>query len=231
MPRRPPVVPLMVQGFTLIEVLVAMVVMALLAVMAWQGVDAIVRSRDISGARLEQTLRLNTALAQWEQDLNAVQDSGVVPPLVFDGARLRLTRRAPGGLHVVVWALAADSAAGGTSRWLRWAGPVARRRGELQAQWLRSQQLAANDVGQLAVLSGLAQWQVYCFRGNDNTWSNCQSSNDLAAPAASAASGASAPTAPRQALPTGVRSVISFAPAGVSTGVLTRDVALGPQWP
>ena len=41
------------RGFTLVEVLVALVVMAIMAVMAWQGVDGIVRTRDVSQARLE----------------------------------------------------------------------------------------------------------------------------------------------------------------------------------
>ena len=77
------------RGFTLVEVLVAMMVMAILAVMAWQGVDGIVRARDASQSRLEQTLRLNTVMAQWEQDLASVQDSKVVPALSFDGATLR----------------------------------------------------------------------------------------------------------------------------------------------
>ena len=56
-------------GFTLVEVLVAMVVMAIMAGMAWQGVDGIVRTRSASQARLEQTLRLNTVIAQWDRDL------------------------------------------------------------------------------------------------------------------------------------------------------------------
>jgi general secretion pathway protein J len=53
-------------GFTLVEVLVALMIMALMAAMAWQGVDGVVRSRNDSQARLEQTLRLNTVVAQWE---------------------------------------------------------------------------------------------------------------------------------------------------------------------
>jgi general secretion pathway protein J len=66
-------------GFTLVEVLVALMVMAIMAVMAWQGVDGIVRARDANQARLERSLRLNTVIAQWEQDLAAVQDTTVVP--------------------------------------------------------------------------------------------------------------------------------------------------------
>ena len=85
-------------GFTLVEVLVAMVVMAIMAVMAWQGVDGIVRTRDASQARLEQTLRLNTVMAQWEQDLASMQVSLVVPYTVAcDGASVRFVRRTPDG--------------------------------------------------------------------------------------------------------------------------------------
>jgi len=58
-------------GFTLIEVLVAMTVMAVMAMMAWQGVDGIVRARDANQSRLEQTLRLNSVIGQWEQDVDA----------------------------------------------------------------------------------------------------------------------------------------------------------------
>ena len=66
-------------GFTLVEVLVALVVMSLMAAMAWQGVDGMIRARDASQRRLEATLRLNTALAQWQQDLASVQETPAVP--------------------------------------------------------------------------------------------------------------------------------------------------------
>ena len=203
-------------GFTLVEVLVAMLIMSILAVMAWQGIDGIVRTRDASEARLEQTLRLNTVLAQWEQDLASVQDTAAVPnSLAFDGASLRLTRRAERGLQVVVWSLrpAAEGGAAGGS-WLRWAGPAVTGSNELLESWLLSYQFQGNEPGQLRTLSGLSQWQVYCFHGN--AWTNCQSS----------APGASAPT--RQALPSGVRLVLTFGQGSGLNGDLTRDVALGP---
>jgi general secretion pathway protein J len=208
-------------GFTLVEVLVAMMIMAILAVMAWQGVDGIVRTRDFSQARLEQTLRLNTVIAQWEQDLASLQDSNTTPPLVFDGATVRLTRRAERGLQLVVWSLAPALQGTPGSTLLRWAGPPVTGSAELQEHWLRSQQFQGQEPGQLRALSGVAQWQLYCFRGN--AWSNCQSSNDLTP----AATGASAPA--RQSLPTGVRLVLGFAAGSGLNGNLTRDVALGPQ--
>ena len=84
-------------GFTLVEVLVAMVVMAIMSLMAWQGVDGIVRARESNQVRLEQTLRLETVIAQWEQDLASLQETTAVPALTCDGQSVRLTRRAEGG--------------------------------------------------------------------------------------------------------------------------------------
>jgi general secretion pathway protein J len=211
------------RGFTLVEVLVAMMIMAILAFMGWQGVDGIVRTRDASQARLERTLRLNTVLAQWEQDLTSVQESAAVPGLTFDGATVRLTRHAEGGLQVVTWTLrpAADGAVGGGS-WWRWAGPVVGTHSELQEMWLRTQQFQGNEVGQLRTLSGVSQWQVYCYWG---AWSNCQSTGNLASSPPPGASGVAQPI--RQALPSGVRLVMEFS-GGELSGSLTRDVALAP---
>ena len=241
------------RGFTLVEVLVALLIMAVMAGIAWQGIDGIVRTRDTSGALVERTMRLNTVVTQWEQDLLALYDSPLVPALAFDGLSLRLTREAEGGVRVVTWSLRG-------SDWVRWTGPVTTRSADLQDAWVQSQQLLGTEAGTLRVLEGVTGWQVYFYRGNG--WSNAQSSGDLEAPpapgtaaatpdgaaaAASAASGAAAtgsaaaaaaaastaatgnPGAPvaaplRETLPTGVRLVLTTA-----TGTLTRDIALGPQ--
>lgn len=203
------------RGFTLVEVMVALFVMSLLAVMAWQGVDGMVRARDASQQRLESTLRLNTALAQWQQDLALLQDTAAVPALRFDGASLQLTRRTPAGLQLIVWSLR-----GG--RWLRWAGPSVTTQSEMQDSWIRSQQLQGAEAAQVAVLEGVSEWQVRYFQPRDNGWSNAQSSGDVAAPAG----GASAPA--RALLPSGVRLMLTFAEGSAFTGNITRDTVLGP---
>ena len=87
-------------------------IMSILATMAWQGVDGIVRARDASERQLQQTLRLNTVVAQWEQDLSQLQETDVVPALAFDGVSLRLTRRTEAGLQLVVWSLRPRSSLG-----------------------------------------------------------------------------------------------------------------------
>jgi general secretion pathway protein J len=205
------------RGFTLIEVLVAMMIMAILAVMAWQGVDGIVRTREASQGRLEQLLRVNTVLAQFEQDLASSQDSGALPQSLpsFDGMSLRLTRRTPEGLQLVVWSLR-----GGT--WLRWAGPATTTTRALQDNWMTSQQFIGNEPGQLRTLTGITEWQAYCFRGN--AWSNCQSSSGTG-PAAAASAPVVVSSDPLKA----VRVVLSFGEGSGFNGSVTREIALGPQ--
>ena len=204
-------------GFTLVEVLVALAVMALMAAMAWQGVDAIVRARDASQQRIEATLRLNMVIGQWEQDLASLQETARVPQLHFDGATLRLTRRAAGGIQLVLWAMRDDD---GGSVLQRWASPAVTTRSELQDLWLHSQQFQGREAGQVRTLDGLSSWQVYFYRGN--AWSNAQSSADVAEPATAA----SAPA--RTDLPSGIRLVLEFADSGANTGNLIRDTLLGP---
>ena len=232
------------RGFTLVEVLVALVIMAVVAAMGWQGVAGMSRAREIATAASERTLRLSAVVGQWEADLAAVYDSPQVPGLSFDGASLRIARRTEDGVQLVVWSLR-------EGLWRRWPGPVSRRAGELQQAWLASQQLQGNEPGQLQLLDGVTDWQLYFWRGQG--WSNAQSSGDLVerplaaapAPAASAASspdgGASAPgggSAPapshspvganptRTQLPSGVRLQIDL-----PEGRILRDVMLSPAPP
>ena len=208
------------RGFTLVEVLVALLVLSIMAAMAWQGVDGIVRTRDASQRQLERTLRLQTVLAQWQTDLAAVQDTGAVPPLVFDGATLRMTRGTPEGVQVVAWSLKPES---NDNAWRRWASASVTTGAALQDSWFASQQLMGSEPGQLRTVEGVSQWQVYFFQGN--AWSNAQSTGNVATPPAGAASGAVA----RQALPSGVRVVLSFAPGSGMSG--TPSCALGGIWP
>lgn len=226
------------RGFTLVEVLVALFIMAVLAGLAWKGVDALVRTRDGSKAAAEAVLRQSTVLAQWEQDLNQIQDTVVVPALAFDGGALRLTRRVANGLQFVVWTRQGDQL------W-RWASPTVTRVNELNEAYTRGQQWTSISGEALAMLDGVSEMQVYYFRNNDNAWSNAQSTGDAAESAAAVAQANAAlaaknaanqpggggttdgvivaPDLAAEALPRGVRLQLTL-PAGQ----LSRDLMLRP---
>lgn len=198
------------RGFTLIEVLVALVVMATMAAMAWRGIDALAKSREIAQQRLAQTARLQTVLAQWEVDLRAVQDShnSNVPPVAFDGGNLVLTRQAVGGLKVVVWSLREGSL------W-RWESPAQRTMQDLEDQHQRGLQQLAERNPALRTFDGVAGWQLYCYWGN--AWSNCQSTGNN--------NSSTGPQRPGNAQPPeGLRIAMQFAEGSGLIGTLTREL-------
>lgn len=58
-------------GFTLVEVLVAVVVFAALAALAWGGLGAVLRSREALSAAQDDFARTVRAVSQFERDLRA----------------------------------------------------------------------------------------------------------------------------------------------------------------
>jgi general secretion pathway protein J len=202
------------RGFTLIEVMVALFVMAIMAALAWRGIDGIARARTIGRERLQQTLRLDTVMMQWRQDIDAVYNMNSFPPAMqFDGATLRLTRKSEHGVQVVAWSLR-------NGDWVRWAGPEVTQRDQLADSWMRSQQLQGNEPGTLRVLQGVTAWQVYFCRQHQ-CWSNAQSTGDVNTPAEGTPQNGN--TQPTQTLPGGIRIVLTFSGAPLQ-GTLTRDL-------
>lgn len=207
-PRRHPAQ----SGFTLVEVLVALLIMAVLSGLAWRGLDAVLKAREASREMIDRGSRLLTVMTQWQQDLESVFDTGVVPALAFDGQTLRLTRRVPDGVALVTWAVR-------NGQWQRWSSAPLQRAAALSEAWLATQQFQGREPGQLTAAREVSEWQLYYHRGNE--WSNAQSTGNVVQAPAVAASGVAA--APREELPQAVRLVLTL-----QGQKLTRDIALGP---
>lgn len=83
------------RGFTLVELLVAIAVLAIVAVLGWRGLDGIVRSRQALTEQMEQTRGIQLAFAQLQSDLEQLADGtlmGARPNLVADAQRMSFVR-------------------------------------------------------------------------------------------------------------------------------------------
>lgn len=105
--------PIKQRGLTLVELLVAISVMAFVAVLGWRGLDSITRARVSLNLELEQTRGQQLAFAQMQTDcanvVSAVELDGRAP-VQMDPARITLIRRTqpeaqPGALQVVTYRL------------------------------------------------------------------------------------------------------------------------------
>ncbi len=198
------------RGFTLVEVLVALFVMALMAALTWRGLDGVLRSRDAGRESVDRTQRLATLMSQWETDLQSLHRDSGVPAISFDGRTLRLVRRAPDGVQLVAWSLT-------DGVWRRWSSGTVNRVGQLQQAWLRSQQLLGTEPEQLQLLDGVQGWQLYFFRGN--AWTNAQSTGDTSTGGTGGTGVTPGPGG--ESLPAAVRLQLQL-----QAGTLTRDIAV-----
>ncbi len=161
-------------GFTLVEVLVALVILAILSAMAFRGIDAVMRAKDSALASTDRTLKLNTGMSQFEYDVSQIVDSKVLPQAVmFDGATLRVARRTSEGIQLVLWTLQ-------DRRWQRWASGSFIHMSELTDAWMRTQQWDAISANAVTVLDNVDSFQVYlcnpaAVNTNGCSWNNVQS--------------------------------------------------------
>ena len=178
-------------GFTLVEVLVALVIMAILAAMAFRGIDAVVRAKDAALATTDRTLKLNTGMSQFDYDVSQIVDSHMLPQAVsFDGATLRFARRTPDGVQLVLWTLQ-------DRRWQRWASGSFIHVSELTDAWMRTQQWDAISGNAVAVLDNVDSFQVYLCNPQavgvvGCSWNNVQSAQGAGGAASAVAAQANA---------------------------------------
>ena len=204
------------KGFTLIELMVAISVLALIAILSWRGLDGMVRAQTTTQIRADQIVVSQSTLGQWSADLDALVQISTLPPLDWNGQVLRMTRRslsAPAdGLLVVGWT---TRVVNGQTQWLRWQSPPLLNRGDLQTAWTRAASWARNpsddDKNREVQLSALSEWQVFYYRGN--AWSSPFSSD----------SNGQTGTATDVTMPDGVRLVLTLPSNHPLSGKLTVD--------
>ena len=83
------------RGFTLVELLVAISILGMVAVLGWRGLDGIVRARAGLTEQMEVTRGMQLAFAQMQSDCEHLAASDLVgsrPTLVAEEGRLTLVR-------------------------------------------------------------------------------------------------------------------------------------------
>jgi general secretion pathway protein J len=203
------------RGFTLVELLIALSVMALVAVLSWRGLEGMTRTQAGTRAHTDAVLTLQAGLSQWSADLDAMLTPSEVPALDWDGRALRLVRASttPGqdGVLVVAWTRRGVADGG---QWLRWQSSELRSRTALLQAWEQAAQWAQTPVDSMrrneVAITPLADWRIFFYRLN--AWTNPLSSSGV--PAAGQTS--STP-------PDGVRLELDLPAGGPMAGRLTRD--------
>lgn len=222
-------------GFTLIELLIAITLMAVLAGLSWRGIDGLIRTRDVTQTRVSQVAVVQTVLAQWQADLDALHSSSVsASGLQWDGRVLRMVRRASSwradgsdpGLWVVGWTRRSDPSQNAAGQWVRWQSPAIQDLAQLKQAWAQVEQWgqnrSANDAAYETHLLPLQQWQITYFRGN--AWTNPLSSAGSAGSTGNTGStGTSSNDASNTELPDAVRLQVDLPSSTGVNGRLTLD--------
>lgn len=101
------------RGFTLVELLVAIGILAIVAVLGWRGLDAIVRARVSLNSDLEQTRGLQLAFSQMQSDGQNIVDAANIgnraviasQPGIFSLVRMSYSEGQPPRVQVVTYRL------------------------------------------------------------------------------------------------------------------------------
>lgn len=219
------------RGFTLIELLVAIAALALMALLSWRGMESISRAQLGLENRSDDLAALQSSLAQWGADLDALEAQPGFRSIEWDGRSLRLLRRSSvepqRGLMVVAWARGVRE---GQAYWLRWQSPPVLARGDLDGAWQLAgvwAQSATEASRQLEVPTvRIDDWQIFFYR--ENAWTNPLSSAGASAQAAGTGI-LQSPATVAQDTPNGVRLILNLSPGQGVAGKLTRDWARGVQ--
>ena len=99
------------RGFTLVELLVAISILAIVAVLGWRGLDSIVRARSTLTTQMETTRGMQLAFAQLQSDCEHITRSDVIngrPFLLIGNDRITMVREVftenqPSRLQVVAY--------------------------------------------------------------------------------------------------------------------------------
>jgi len=157
-------------GLTLIELLVAITVLAFVAVLGWRGLDTIVRTRIALTSDLEQTRGIQLAFAQLQSDCAHLATPDILPgrsPLIVEPERLKLVRivfaeNQPSRLQIVTYQIR-------NGILTRHETHETRDLGELDRLW-QNTAINTNAEGEVVLQSGVTTMSMRLWVNGGTTW-------------------------------------------------------------
>jgi general secretion pathway protein J len=171
------------RGFTLVELLVAISILAIVAVLGWRGLDGIIRARTTLTNQMETTRGMQLAFAQMQSDCEHIAGRDVLdrrPYLLTGSDRFTMVREVftenqPSRLQVVAYRIV-------NGNLVRRETPAVRDLTELDNLW----QAAISDTdtsGAVALQAGVAGMQVLTWENRSWRQSTSAATAGSAAPA------------------------------------------------
>ena len=156
------------RGLTLVELLVAIGVLAFVAVLGWRGLESITRARAALNTELDHTRGLQLAFAQLQTDCANAVDAITLDgrsPLAVTADRITIARRVqldaqPGKLQLVTWRLR-------NGMLTREESPPTRDLTQLDQYW---QFAAAGGSGPVTLRSGLRAMDLRVWTDDGRGW-------------------------------------------------------------